>query len=391
MQTDTLVIGAGLFGAAAAKYLSQNGDRVMVLGPAEPANTTAHTGVFASHYDQGRLYGVLARGPLWSRLADLSVSAFPAIAAESGVPFYTPVGRLHMPTTYLQGDGYVAATEAAHDLDIWHVSAAEAAETWPYLRFPGADSGYFERDRAGYLNPRLLVQAQLALAQQHGAQLVREQAMTVQPRHDFLHVTTAAGNTIHARRVLVAAGAFSNCFDLLSQKLPLRIKTETILLAEVPPAEMERLRSMPVVDFGIDSPDLEGIYMTPPLRYPDGRLYVKMGANTAADRFPEQFEEIVAWFKQGDSDVMLEPLRRALRDLLPDLRVLSWKTGRCIITYTPHRNPYIDELLPSQLYVAVGGNGNGAKTSDGVGRLAADLLLTGDLRPGFERTDFAVI
>ena len=70
--------------------------------------------------------------------------------------------------------------------------------------------------------------------------------------------------------------------------------------------------------------------------------------------------------------------------------VLSWQTGRCIITYTTHRNPYIDELLPGRLYVAVGGNGNGAKVSDGIGRLAADLVRGLPWPAGFQRADFAV-
>ena len=390
MDYDIMVIGAGLFGAAAAKYLSATRARVGLLGVAEPADVLAHDGVYASHYDQGRLFGILARGALWSRLAALSIDTFPQVAAASGIPFYAPVGRLHMPTTYLRGGGYVAETEAAHGLDVWHISAAEAAEALPYLHFPGAEAGYFERGRAGYLNPRLLVQAQLALAEEQGAHLIREQATAVHPAADHMRVETRAGNSYTAGKVLLATGAFTNCFDLLPEKLPLLAKSETILLAEVPESEVERLRAMPSVDYGIESDLLEGIYMTPPLRYPDGRFYVKMGANAVTDRYLESFEEIAAWFKTGDSDVLLEPLRQALRLLLPDLRVLSWQTGRCIITYTTHRNPYIDELLPGRLYGAIGGNGNGAKVSDGVGRLAASLVAGEEWPGGFSRADFAV-
>jgi sarcosine oxidase len=389
MDYDTLVIGAGLFGAAAGKHLSAAGGRVGILGVSEPQDVQAHDGVFASHYDQGRLFGIFARGALWSRLAALSIDAFADIAAASGVPFYAPVGRLHMPTTYLRGGGYVAETEAAHGLDVWHVTAAEAAAALPYLHFPGATAGYWERGRAGYLNPRLLVQAQLALAQAQGATLIRAQATAVSAHGDGLRVTTADGSSLTAGKVLLATGAFTNCFDLLPEKLPLLAKTETILLAEVPESEVARLRDMPSVDYGIESDVLEGIYMTPPLRYPDGRFYIKMGANAAADQYLDTFEQIASWFKTGDSDVMLEPLRRAFRALLPDVRVLSWQTGRCIITYTTRRNPYIDELLPGRLFVAVGGNGNGAKVSDGVGRLAADLLLGRPWPAGFPRADFA--
>ena len=164
--------------------------------------------MFASHYDQGRLFGIFARGALWSRLAALSIDAFAELAEATAIPFYQPAGRLHMPTTYLQGGGYVAETEAAHGLDVWHVSAAEAGAALPYLQFPGAAAGYWERGRAGYLNPRLLVKAQLALAERQGAALLREQATAVSPHADHLRVTTTTGNSYTAARVLLATGAF---------------------------------------------------------------------------------------------------------------------------------------------------------------------------------------
>jgi sarcosine oxidase len=36
---------------------------VVVLGPDEPAHRAAHTGVFASHYDEGRITRVVDRDP----------------------------------------------------------------------------------------------------------------------------------------------------------------------------------------------------------------------------------------------------------------------------------------------------------------------------------------
>ena len=104
---DYLVIGKGLFGSAAAKYLSAEAGHVAIVGPDEPHDVQRHDGVFASHYDQGRLAGLLARGPEWTALCDLSVRAYPQIQAESGIQFYTPAGRLYMPAAYLPGD-YVA-------------------------------------------------------------------------------------------------------------------------------------------------------------------------------------------------------------------------------------------------------------------------------------------
>jgi glycine/D-amino acid oxidase-like deaminating enzyme len=372
---DFLVIGKGLFGSAAAKYLSSEARRVAVVGPDEPQDVLSHDGVFASHYDQGRLAGLLARGPEWTALCDLSVRAFPYVEAASGIRFYMPAGRLYMPAAYLPGD-YVAEMEAAYDLDLWHLSAAEQQQAFPYLRFPGAENGVLERAPAGYINPRALIKAQLAIAEKQGAGVIREQVAAVDSAADHLLVRTKEGNAYQARKVLIAAGAFSNFIALAGRSpgLPLRLKTETILLAEVPPSEARRLRQMPAVDYGIDSPVLDGIYLLPPLLYPDGRYYVKMGCDTAADQFLETLDEVAAWFKTGNSDVHKEELVDALLSVIPALKADSFRTGRCIVTYTTHRRPYIDAIVPDRVYTAVGGNGIGAKTSDAIGRLAARLM-----------------
>ncbi len=50
---DTIVVGAGLIGAAAVRHLSlshQEDQRIAIIGPEEPSGWEDHTGVFGSHY-----------------------------------------------------------------------------------------------------------------------------------------------------------------------------------------------------------------------------------------------------------------------------------------------------------------------------------------------------
>ncbi|GMR24679.1 MAG: hypothetical protein BMS9Abin37_3261 [Acidobacteriota bacterium] len=58
---DYAVIGKSLIGSATARYLSQDGERVAVIGPDEPKKHRAHRGAFSSHYDQGRITRLIAR------------------------------------------------------------------------------------------------------------------------------------------------------------------------------------------------------------------------------------------------------------------------------------------------------------------------------------------
>jgi sarcosine oxidase len=386
---DFLVIGKGLFGSAAAKYLSLGNSRVGIIGPDEPQDVAAHKGAFASHYDQGRLTGVLSRGPVWSKLAFQADQQYAGIEKASGIPFYTPAGRLHMPADQVD-PAQLALACGDYGLDYQYLTTAEQVGLFPYLRFPDAEEGILEKNLAGYLNPRNLIRAQLAIAAQHGATIVPEMAAAVVDVGQYLQITTLSGRVFQTRKVLIAAGAFSNCWRLLPRQLKLRIKSETILLAEVTAQEAARLHGMPAVGYAINSPVLDDIYLLPPLQYPDGRYYAKMGCNTAADQFFTTFEEMRAWFVSGDSDIYAADLQDALQSILPDLKINSFITKRCIVTYTARGLPYIDEVQPGKIYVAVGGNGTGAKSSDAIGRLAADLLQRGEFSAGFERAWFAV-
>ena len=60
--------------------------------------------------------------------------------------------------------------------------------------------------------------------------------------------------------------------------------------------------------------------------------------------------------------------------LLTDLPVESWHGDSGIIVETPTYLPYIDKIH-AHLGVATGGCGHAAKSSDEIGRLAADMMF----------------
>jgi len=194
----------------------------------------------------------------------------------------------------------------------------------------------------------------------------------------------------HAKKVLVCAGAFTNFNHLLPKKLALTLKTETILLAEVSAEDALRLKTIPTISYSIDHPDLADIYLTPPVVYEDGKYYFKMGANTFADTFPSSLKEVQAWFRYGNSDVCLSILSEAIQGILPKVKFLSFKTKRCIITRTKTTFPVIDQVSKN-IFVASGGNGVGAKTSDTLGYLAAGLSYDNRWPNDIQREPFRAV
>ncbi|GAB4569605.1 MAG: hypothetical protein Tsb0020_23850 [Haliangiales bacterium] len=390
---DYLVIGKGLFGAAAARHLSATSDRVAIIGPDEPAPSARSAEVYASHYDQGRLQRHMSRDLVWAILSHRAYREYAALHADSGVTFYHPVPSVHLaPRT---GDSVFieSAAETARELAIdcttLH-SGAEVAARFPMLRVPDACHGYIEHIPAGYINPRSLIEAQLAVSAQRGASIIRETVRAVTTLADRVQVTTSTGARYQARWALVAAGAYVN--DLLPSQRPLalRVKSETILLARVDDAERARLADMPSMIYEVDAAPVETIYMLPPIQYPDGHYYIKMGANTAYDRYLTTREAKNSWVRAGDSDRVKRAMADVMRDIVPGLRASSFETRRCLVTYTPGVWPFIDSLDGERLYVVTGGNGMGAKSSDAIGKIAADMMIHGRWVDELPHEHFAV-
>ena len=63
---DTAVVGLGLVGAAALRHLSATGQHCVGVGPTEPLDWSSHRGVFASHYDSGRITRRLDKRREWA-------------------------------------------------------------------------------------------------------------------------------------------------------------------------------------------------------------------------------------------------------------------------------------------------------------------------------------
>lgn len=385
---DVAVVGLGLFGSAAVRHLARAGAAVVGIGPGEPEVVETHDGVFASHYDSGRITRRIDPDPVWETLARRAIAEYPTIADDGGVDFHRPVGLLWVDQESKGAEAWSSRAESG-EIDGKPAKFAERSGEFPYLAFPGDAWCAFEPGPAGHIDPRRMLTAQLAASRKAGATLL-DDAVTARTesggRH---HVETSMFGTVVARNVVVATGAYTGRDHLLPRPLPTRVKTETIVLARLPRGAAEEFSGMPSVIFMIRDPDLEDIYVVPPVLYPDGHWYLKMGANTSADEFLGDASQIAHWMRAGDTSRQAAALTRAIRDMVPAGGFDAFIPKRCLITYTPGGRPYVDRVGPG-LYVAAAGNGVGAKSSDAVGALVAGLVQAGEWVDDLPSDIFAV-
>lgn len=388
---DFIIVGKGMMGAAAARHLASSGARIALIGPDEPQDWGNHQGVFSSHYDNGRITRTIDPDPVWALLARRSIERYGRIEADSGIGFYSEAGCLITGPAPGGSDNYLEQVIAARDrlgVDAPFFEAGDIPVHFPWFRFPEGYCGVFEPRDAGYINPRKLVEAQVALAEKAGVTVVRSEVSAVARVGGIVNVRTIDAKVFSAGRVLVAAGGFSIARQLLPQPLDLTVKARTVLFAEVAEADLDRFSGMPSLIEAAPEQD-QSYYLLPPIRYPDGKFYIKIGGDPSDINIGSE-PDVRAWFR-GDAnkaaaDHMQGLLARAMPSLLPVS--LTWKP--CVTTFTRHGYPYIGFADSGRIAVLTGGNGAAAKSSDEIGRLGALLLQDGVLDAPEYETDFAV-
>lgn len=375
---DYAVVGLGLIGSAAAKYLSQTNQKVVAIGPGEPGEPWAnHDGVFASHYDQGRITRQLDGSPLWADMAIKSIAKYDTIEKQSGVKFYHQAGCMHVGQAGNEADNHIAQMEkVAHRLNASfnRYSAADFREIMPQLHFDDVYTVLYEPTIAGYINPRQLVEAQLIIAAQHQAKILRETAVSITTQSNHIQIKTEKGTEVQAKKVLVAAGGWTHF--LLGTDLGLIPKPRTILLAELSEQEATRLKNTPSIIYSGEMihPTIDGFYSLPPIRYPDGNIYLKIGTGLKELPVVHTADELNAWFHGEGSQVEADGLKEELYKFVKELKAESHHVKPCVTTYTASREPLWAEL-EANLFVVAGGCGAAAKSSNEIGRRAAEMVL----------------
>jgi glycine oxidase len=204
-DTDVVVVGAGIVGAAIAWRLTAAGASVVVVDPAPGSGATrAAAGMLAPvtelHYGEERLL----------RLNLESARRYPDFVAELQDVAGADVGYSESGTVVAAWDG--ADLAALRDLAALHASlglrsemlTARELRTLEPTAAPGLPGGLYAADDHA-VDPRRLHAALIAATVASGAVVVDQEVTAVEAGR----VTTAAGDVLCATAVVVAAGAQS--------------------------------------------------------------------------------------------------------------------------------------------------------------------------------------
>lgn len=393
---DLCVVGAGMFGTAAARHASAvAGVKVCLIGPDEPSPEERSTReIFSPHYDEGRITRTLEEDIPSEILSRNSINRYRELEQLSGINFYHPVGLLYITKKNSSFSKKVLQSANSLDLPVVDLSYNDIFQKrFPYIKLTGDDDLPLLDDfGAGHISPRNVVAAQKKVAKNQGCDIISEVVSEVKPLVKGIHeIITECGRILKAKRILICTGAFTNLKKFPMPKLKMKMKKETVGFFKLPLKEAQRLSAMPSIIYNNSEENFDA-YILPPIQYPDGNFYLKIGQSNFGDKdnYVSTLEEIKEWYLSKGNLKEVKTLEKFLTNFLRGLNFANVTNMTCVTSYSPSGQPYIDRVSPTVTVTAVG-NGKGAKFSDEVGRIAATLSLTGRWDSELSKSHFKAV
>ena len=388
MDFKYIVIGCGIMGSAAAMHLAAASKAVALIGPSEAMSDTDAAIPKASHHDEGRITRMLDADVLWSSMARRSIERYREIEQTSGIQFYNECGFLWIDNDPVRTE-QITRLAADNGVTVESLTNAHINEKYPYLSQAGISAALYQSHDSGMINPRAYVRAMAARAQAAGTRYFNDHVLKLKLTSEGVELQTGANQILRAAKTLLTTGAYGAVDRLIDTNLPLRACKTGVVLIEVPrQAVSSELANMPSI---ISRPPSNRLntYLLPPLKYPDGKYYLKIGIGEPGPSLNDA-NELNHWLRNGnDNDVATELLDELSR-IMPGLDLSRWKYMPCATCHTPDARPIIDLIGDGRIGLLLGGNGYAAKSGDALGELGAALLHEGKWPEPLPRIDLSL-
>ncbi len=357
-EWDTIVVGAGVFGAWTAWHLSRLGQRVLLLDASGPAHARASSGgesrVTRTIYGADDVYTRMA----WDSLVD-----WRWLSARSGLPILHPIGLLMF---FAKREPFVEQTIDAHRrlglrLDV--LDRPELQRRYPQVAWDGVEVGLFEPE-LGAVMARRAVQTLVKEFMAAGGEYRLRSALPPGDGETLDGVRTTAGETLRAERYVFACGPW------LPKLFP------SLLGTRIFPTRQE------VFFFAPENGDdrFEAQHLPAWADFNDGDIYYGLpdlesrGFKIAHDKHGPRFDPDAG--DRQPTAAGLDDIRAYLARRFPALASRPMVESRvCQYENSSNGDLLIDRhpRWPNALLVGAG-SGHGFKHGPAVGRYAADLL-----------------
>lgn len=359
---DVIIIGLGAMGSATAYHAARQGHTVLGLD-----TNARHHSNGSSHGRSRIIRTAYAEGPQYVELVQRAFTLWRQLEHETGRPLLTMTGGLYigLPTSRIVSG--VLRSAAVHGLPCDYLTPAEVGLRFPGFRLPAPMVAVYEA-AGGILDAQACVDAHLAIAAQHGAQLHYNEPVVQWSvdKAEGIRVETAKASYRGARLVIAAGGWTGGLLADLG--LPLTVSRQVN-------AYFEPTRP----DFNVGRCPF---YL---LEVPEGTYYglpslpgqgLKTGCHDSGEVSTPQT------IRRSVDPWEIDALRGVLNQYLPGAAGPLKATTTCIYTMTPDEDFLIDyhPRYPQVTYVSAC-SGHGFKFSAAIGEALAGMALGGVTSP----------
>lgn len=362
---DAIVIGLGAMGSAALYHLARRGQRALGIDMYPEGH------VWGSSHGEHRMIRKSAGSsslkkpdgyvPLVARAFEL----WDELEAESGRKIIKLLGEIAILSEERMREQGITLEDLAGNPFRELLSPEDLARRFPGVRVQDGIHVTYEAE-AGYLRPEVGISAHLELAQRHGAEVRRPEAVTAwDVDGSGVSVTTESGS-YRADRLVIAAGAYAS--ELLGD-LGLPLQVTRIVNGYFQPTSPHWYSENGAPDFLLSVP--EGSFYGMPA---DEGVGLKIGLHYG---MPTTARTIDREIKPEEIELLVNVLDR----YMPGASGPVVKQITCMYTMTPDED-FIVELHPEhpQVAIACGFSGRGYKFAPTIGEIMADLLIDGQTR-----------
>jgi len=364
MQTfDVAIVGAGVMGAAAACELARDGARVAMADQSPIPNPRA------ASIDHSKVFRFAYPDPFYVKLAVDSLNRWRKIESETGTRLLTQTGALLIGKREPSFETECYEAMRSLGLESEKLDSGDASARFP--QFNGSALAYGVYDPSGaILHAETGVRALIDLARQRGVEILQgERVIEAGRAGSRVLIVTESGHEIECERAMIASGPWSRkLLPFLQDKLT-TTRQEIVYFEPGPEQSQSSPLSFEPNRFPIFLELESGFYGFPihhagAMKIANHHKGEEVDPDSAEDHVGEQFIErcraFFAEFIPGLADARVREARVCIYNNTPDDDfIIDW-------------HPQLDGVL-----VVTGFSGHGFKFGPTIGRIAADLLLSG--------------
>lgn len=362
---DVIVIGVGGIGSAACYWATRSGAAVLGL---EQFDLFHGNGASQDH---SRIIRLAQHEEPYASLAPSAYHAWGEVEAEAGVQLVVRTGGLVIEDVRARADldtgsrniaGYLTAFRD-HGIEFELLDGDALVARWPQFRLDGDEQAIYQ-EASGLVDAGKANAVHVALARARGAQInANEPVLALRSTSAGVEVVTDQ-ETYLVRRVITAADGWTN--EILppgAGRLPYVVTQEQVTYYATPNlAEFSPARFPVFMWHGRDN-----FYGFPVY----GEVATKLGQHLGG-------HQVTARERGFEPDpVRIERQRTFLSDHLPGFLGPELYTKTCLYTIPPDQNFVLGPLPADPRIQVFIGAGHAFKFASLIGRILADLALTG--------------